>query len=351
MYGRNHHQIAYQPWGGQRAPDHHGKSRDVESELQLDRYRTRLEKEIADLEARKKELLSRFPDPECEKIFRVWGGSDIVDSSETVFCINFLPHFRGKLQGTFTLGVQKRGEVWFLSHHNLPYSISCIAERIAREKIDSIDKLSSFIRCLQQEINLYVWRREQFNEAKELVTPSFGIFPSINTTRVMLAFHVNDSVGSDLSKAYVHLTYKSHKYLPEEPVFRFKGGDKVAQETFKEQLTILECMPLKEAIITAFPRADTSMDSNPGPQMLTEGKEKSIPELSTLANKKRRSTLESKTTSEDENVATPSPAAPEPNPRGRGRGRGTVRGKGAVRGKDAVRGRGRGRGRPPGRRQ
>lgn len=97
---------------------------------------------------------------------------------------------------------------------------------------------------------MFILRREQFNEAKvcldcpvisclslillltmvvlpfhlqALASPSFEVFPSVNTKQVMLSFRVKDDAGSDLSKASVFLKYQSHKYLPDEPIFTFAG--------------------------------------------------------------------------------------------------------------------------------
>lgn len=251
------------PFNEDYRPNSSSSSRSISAitEKVLDDNRLQLQREVEELKKYAADLKRRIPDPECEKMCRLWGGSEITNSTETEFSIDFLVHFKKVRGEKFSISLQKLGQFWSLSHHSLPCSIKNIRARIEREYIDNISKLSSFIRRLQLEVKLFVLRREQFKDAMSLVSPSLTIHPSANTLLVTLWFRIHDYASSDLCKVYVRLNYKAHKYLPEEPLFTFTGGDKEAHKAFKDQLTYLESMPLKEALLDAFPQLSKDCDT------------------------------------------------------------------------------------------
>lgn len=82
MYGRNDTNGPYKWIKGQKQdaerPERHMSLKEIaHATKELDNYRITLEQEIIQLEASKKELEGKFPDPECEKKFRIWGGENI----------------------------------------------------------------------------------------------------------------------------------------------------------------------------------------------------------------------------------------------------------------------------------
>lgn len=57
----------------------------------------------------------------------------------------------------------------------------------------------------------------------ELEGNTLRIHPSLNTLHVTVDIFIEDASGSDLSSVNVQLSYQSDKFLPEEPLFHFKG--------------------------------------------------------------------------------------------------------------------------------
>ncbi|XP_034246851.1 uncharacterized protein LOC117648456 isoform X2 [Thrips palmi] len=217
-------------------------------------------------------------------MFMMWGGCEINESTETTLHITFRPYHQGKLCDTYSVSFSKLGSVWTAAHFVLPHSIRSFRERVEEADLSSVHRLADFIRCLQHEVNLFIWRREQFNQAKSLVSPSLAIHPSVSTTEVQLICHVDDKAGSELSKAYIHLHYQSHKYLPVRIEIEFDAGSEEDKVEFIKQVSILNTMPLKDALITAF-TSNTStempLESNTGP--LPETKAPAVERESTQA--------------------------------------------------------------------
>lgn len=85
---------------------------------------------------------------------------------------------------TFSNFVSSEFSVWSSSNHNLPYSIKNFSHSVQKSPIDTFDKLSTFICCLQHEINLFIWRREQFNEAKVCYKHFYYVFINVKVSAV-----------------------------------------------------------------------------------------------------------------------------------------------------------------------
>ncbi|KAE8746586.1 hypothetical protein FOCC_FOCC006700 [Frankliniella occidentalis] len=221
---------------------------EVRSETaKLDEVLRRLQREVEELETLKEKRL--LQDKKSEDLFLRWGGIALHDATENKCRVTFTPPEPGE---TYQIGFEKVDQCWGVSFYNLPFCMSFIRDRVAALNIDSIEKLCLFVRTLQSEIDVVNRRAKQFSEAMILSSPALRIFPAVATTAAMLEIMVNDSVGSDLSRISVHLTYLPDKFLPEEPFFVFRGGDKTAEQEFKKQLACLQYMPLKEALECAF---------------------------------------------------------------------------------------------------
>lgn len=216
-----------------------------------------LYREVEELKQKKNELQNKLQEwGECQQMFRIWGGSDVIESTDTCFKIKFLPHYHGKCYGEYEAVFEKNGRFWSLSDHKLPYSIMDFRKRVEEARINTFDQLSTLIKCLQHEIYLFILRQEQFKEAKSLHSHSIEIYPSGNTLEVSLTIRVNDCAGSDLCSVNVKLNYNSDMYLPRNVLFMFKGGDSdvdsEARSEFRNQLSTLKILPLKDAIMSAF---------------------------------------------------------------------------------------------------
>jgi len=136
--------------------------------------------------------------------------------------------------------------VWHSSDYILPYSINNFSQSVENACISSVDHLSNFLHCLQQEIKFFFVRREEFNEAKvcclrifnhcpcftcltwlffiqSLASSSLEINPSMSTTVVNLTLNLDDSIGSYLGKVRIALWYESYDCRPSAFTYDFSG--------------------------------------------------------------------------------------------------------------------------------
>lgn len=220
----------------------------------LDAEKKELQETIKNLQLQLKQAGEDYSEKkELEKKFESWSGVRILKASEKI-CKVALPFVvKGKDCEEYSIGFKKLGSYWTVDYYCMPPCMKLIPQRVSQERIDSIHKLSCMIRKLQLEADLFIRRKEQFVQAQTLSSSTIRIFPSISTTSVLLEFHVDDNGGeSDLSYVSVYLNYLLDRFLPEEPIYKFQGGDKESHQEFKEQLKTLVCMPLKEAILKAF---------------------------------------------------------------------------------------------------
>ncbi|KAK3913643.1 Putative vacuolar protein sorting-associated protein 13A, partial [Frankliniella fusca] len=230
-------------------PAFHSTLSEAKSETaKLDATLIRLQKEVEELE--KQRALQLQHDTVSQKLFLRWAGISIDEATEQECHVTFLP--TNENEKVYQIGFQKIGQYWRVSFCNLPYCMTMVPHTVIELKIDSIDALGRYVHILQSEIDICNRRAKQFAEAMALSSPTLRIYPAVSTTAVLLELIVNDKVGSDLTRTSVYLNYNREKYLPEEPLFKFKGGDESARAAFKNQLACLQYMPLKEALECAF---------------------------------------------------------------------------------------------------
>ncbi|KAK3928829.1 Phospholipase A1-Ialpha2, chloroplastic, partial [Frankliniella fusca] len=253
----------------------------------LDATLARLQKEVAELE-KQRALQLQQQDADSQKLFLRWAGISIDEATEQECRVTFLP--TNENDKVYQIGFHKIDQHWRVFFHNLPYCMTMVPQTVVQLKIDTIDALGRFVHTLQSEIDVCNRRAKQFAEAKmALSSPTLRIFPSVSTTTVLLEILVDDSGGTNLTRTDVFLNYKKEKYLPEEPLFKFRGGDESARADFKKQLACLQYMPLKEALDCAFGVEEQEKNTH----------SKTVKEIS------KQSNTSTQNSSEEESLITP----------------------------------------------